>query len=474
MKHLTLTGLLISILSLSTKAQPGTLPTKGPGFYFTSFQSHYNKNADSSLYFIRLLAANPNYTTTFQNLLHDNFAQTFQPMWEREITDSIGKIGLNTRVVIGYKILDGMMSDTNQNLVKSAKPIYYWTKILQSQNDNKKLIALTNEFIATELSANDIYQNRVGRYALLIHQVISQKPELKNLAQQLFTTTVTKLELNQVDIHLDTASRQLLTKRTWYRYLYAYCNYLQANKLLEKGSKKEADKYFKTAFDFSPDATDRNNTSAYFYDMYFLLEEEKRTFANDYVDFLMKNSDDKKKTLSTLVSLALANPAYKEKLQSFYNTHYSNQEAFNGFWIESINKISKNASSISLKKSDGNIFSTTSNKGKWILMDFWGTWCAPCIKEHPDLQKFYQSTSTSNAGKFVIITVACKDNIEKVNAYMTQHKYSFPVAMADNAIENTYNIKSYPSKILITPQGKYLIIPFGVDWVDYIKKYAGL
>jgi hypothetical protein len=46
--------------------------------------------------------------------------------------------------------------------------------------------------------------------------------------------------------------------------------------------------------------------------------------------------------------------------------------------------------------------------------------------------------------------------------------------MADSNIEKNYNISSYPSKILITPQGKFLVVPFGTDWVDFIKKYADL
>lgn len=46
--------------------------------------------------------------------------------------------------------------------------------------------------------------------------------------------------------------------------------------------------------------------------------------------------------------------------------------------------------------------------------------------------------------------------------------------MADDEIESLYKINSYTSKILISPQGKYLIVPFGLDWVDFIKKYADL
>ncbi len=57
---------------------------------------------------------------------------------------------------------------------------------------------------------------------------------------------------------------------------------------------------------------------------------------------------------------------------------------------------------------------------------------------------------------------------------MTENKYTFPVAMSDKLVEKSYNINSYPSKILVSPQGKYLVIPFNIDWVDFVKKYADL
>ena len=73
-----------------------------------------------------------------------------------------------------------------------------------------------------------------------------------------------------------------------------------------------------------------------------------------------------------------------------------------------------------------------------------------------------------------MLTIACRDEEGRVGAYMTENKYSFPVAMAAAAIEATYNVDSYPTKMLITPQGKYIIIPYDIDWIDFIKKYANL
>ena len=54
---------------------------------------------------------------------------------------------------------------------------------------------------------------------------------------------------------------------------------------------------------------------------------------------------------------------------------------------------------------------------------------------------------------------------------MTKNKYSFPVAEINDKVISALNISSYPTKILITPQGNYLKIPIGVDWKKYIENY---
>jgi thiol-disulfide isomerase/thioredoxin len=358
--------------------------------------------------------------------------------------------------------------------VKSATPIYYWIQIQQNENNTQKLIELTKEFTTSQLSTNDIYQNKIGRYALLIYQIISKNSELDTLSKQLFITTKYKLELNQVNVDIDTSSRQTLEKRTWYRLLYAYCNYMEANILLEKGKAEEASNYFKAAFDYSPDLADKDNASAYSYDLYFLLNKNKSSFHEEYLEYLTNYSNEKNRTLSTLLTMSLVNPVNKEKLHTYYSTNFPNEDSFENFWLNGINKNLKSAPDFSLTKIDGKKFSLSENLGKWTLLDFWGTWCMPCRKEHPDLQGFYKYLSTKDIGNFALITIACKDIESDVTAYLTQNNYNFPVAMANDSIEALYNVKGYPTKVLITPQGKFLVVPFGIDWVDFIKKYAGI
>lgn len=461
-----------AFLSFTVSGQTGASTIEGAVNCFNQFQTWSAKNADSSLYYVRLLAAEKKNANLLQDLLHNSFAQTFMKGGEGDETNAL-KTEAWESLRTAHKILDAMLTDTNPDLVAAAKPVYYWTEVQQNEGNSKELFRLANEFIATELSKSDIYENRIGRYAFLIHQVTSKKKELRAVSEGLFQATAFKLKAGQVLVNPDTAGREALSKRAWFRYLYAYSNFAKANRLQAQGNNEGAGTYFKTAFAYSPDGTDRKFASAYFYDMFFLFRKEKQTFQDDYVNFLSKNGKSHTEICSALLAMSLADPAYKEKLKSFYDAHFSRQESFASFWIRSINENSREAPPFSLQQLDGTLFSTADNKGKWILLDFWGTWCLPCRKEHPGLQKFNQSVAGRRAN-LILLTVACNDLESKVKSYLTQFRYDFPVAMTDGKIEKAFHVSGYPYKVLITPQGKYLNIPFGVDWVDFVSRYADL
>lgn len=471
-KHYSLITLLLPLFFLTANAQ-NNLPTEGPAFYFNSFQHYKDKNVDSALFFARKLTVNNNYLPRLEDLLHNSYAQAFLPMWEKKKMDSTKRQLYKNMQASARKLLPAMMADDNPHLKKAVMPIYYWTQVQENENENKRLEELVTEFIKTKLSTNDLYSNRVGRYALLIYQVIAPKKSLQPTTEKLLKSLVDNLKNNQVNADANTP-RPLLAKRAWYRYLYAYLNSMQGNSLLAENKIKEAGPYLKTAFEYSPDIIDINVRSGYFYEVVFLTEKQEVTFRDDYISYLTKHSGDKQETLSALLSTALVNPAMKDQLKSYYNSNFSDQENFTAYWVKSINEKAQKAPAVSLLLMDGTKFSLSKHKDKWILLDFWGTWCGPCRKEHPEIEKFYNTVKSASTDKITFLTIACKDSEDKVTNYMTGNKYTFPVAMSNEVIEKIYKINSYPSKILISPQGKYIVIPFGSDWVDFVKKYADL
>ncbi|WP_165760182.1 TlpA family protein disulfide reductase [Niastella populi] len=471
MKKLYVLLTLSLSFSFAGFAQNG--PTEGPGYYFNGFQHYRTKNVDSALYFIRLLASDKKYLPTLEDLLHNSFAQSFIKRTDSDFVNEAQKQYYLKDVETARILLPAMMADKNAGLKKAVQPVYYWARVQENENNDALLRELVAEFINTQLSTTDMYTNRVGRYALLIHRVIAPKKSLEATANELLKPVITNLKNNQVT-GIEGAARPLLIKRAWYRFLYAYSNSVQGKALLAENRIKEAGPYLKTAFEYSPDITDKNVQYSFFYDLFFLTNKEDITFQDEYIDYLTKNSGNKQETLSALMTTALVNTSFKDQLKTFYNNNFPGRESFNDYWIKSINQQAQKAPAVSLKLMDGSQFSSSKQKNKWILLDFWGTWCGPCRREHPDLEKFYKNISTASTGKITLVTIACLDNEKNVSGYMTQNKYSFPVAMSDKRVEKSYNINSYPSKVLISPQGKYLVVPFGIDWVDFVKKYADL
>lgn len=433
---------------------------------FNKFQAFsYNRpNADSAYACIVQLAANPLYQSLLTSLLHDSFALSLKEKEAKEMRPNPVKS-------VHQDILTKLVADTNPALVHQVRPIYLWTLAQTNRNAPLALRQLAQEMIATQLADNDFYSNRTGRYAMLIYQIVVGHPDLQTTAQKLFDRNKEILQANLTNV-TDTSTRQELDKRAWYRYLYASAQYLSAQTKLNPEDRLA---HLKEAFEFSPDLTDRNRKSAYYYDMICLFPNDpKASFKMDYLDMLVGETDDKNEVLKVLRDIAIIEPEYKDRLKKFYEGMGDRRLPFEQYWMNAIHAIAKDAPPIEIATLENVKFTLDRHKGKWILIDFWGTWCGPCREEHPALQMFYKSNIVPNASRIALLTIACRDTEVKVKAYMKDNKYSFPVAMSNGQLEDDFQVQGYPSKFIVTPYGKYVLLPFGVDWVSFFKNYADL
>ena len=117
------------------------------------------------------------------------------------------------------------------------------------------------------------------------------------------------------------------------------------------------------------------------------------------------------------------------------------------------------------KKVDGTTFTLSSLQGKYVVLDFWGSWCKWCIKGFPDMKQAY----AKHKGKVEFVGVACRDTEEKWKAATA--KYELPwisvLNPADNDLVKVYQVQSFPTKIIIDPQGKIDKIILGEDPAFY-------
>ncbi len=111
----------------------------------------------------------------------------------------------------------------------------------------------------------------------------------------------------------------------------------------------------------------------------------------------------------------------------------------------------------------GETFKLSNQKGKYVLIDFWGTWCPSCKAELPILKKVaedFKDKKFDNASELVVIGVALEKNpsgfssfIDNNDLYWMEHIVDF---IGEGSISATYGVKSVPTKYLINPQGQIM------------------
>lgn len=93
-------------------------------------------------------------------------------------------------------------------------------------------------------------------------------------------------------------------------------------------------------------------------------------------------------------------------------------------------------------------------KGKYVLADFWASWCTPCIDEMPHLKELYKKYSGSN---FTVLGIACYDSPKSSLAAIDANKLPWPQILGSGeAAAKAYGVRGIPFFILFAPDGTIL------------------
>ena len=108
---------------------------------------------------------------------------------------------------------------------------------------------------------------------------------------------------------------------------------------------------------------------------------------------------------------------------------------------------------------------------KFTLLDFWGTWCTPCIELIDELKKVNQKFSERN---FQMVSIAFDDSEGKVQEYLNRHEIEWTNLYDErknSVIASKYKVTDFPTFILLNPEGKILIRGVGKEALQKIVAY---
>ena len=198
--------------------------------------------------------------------------------------------------------------------------------------------------------------------------------------------------------------------------------------------------------------TGEKEAQKYLAEMYRESDRPKKAF-DVYWDYLLKHPTDDK---------------VRESLKESYIVYNGSEEGFNDKtaeldrrWrekmMEKFNKerIDEPAPSFaSMTDLQGDPVDTKTLEGKILVVDFWATWCGPCKRAFPYLQKVYDNYKDNPKIKFIVLNSAWSNTIKDARKWAKEEDYTFPYYFdKDSKITEAFGVRGIPTTFVIGPDG---------------------
>jgi len=132
------------------------------------------------------------------------------------------------------------------------------------------------------------------------------------------------------------------------------------------------------------------------------------------------------------------------------------------------------APKFSMTDTKGNTLTNASLRGKVIVLDFWATWCGPCKKASPVMQKL--QSKYGSRGLIVIGAETLEHGAPAgAKAYAKEHGYTYTFTTNNDALTNSLGINAIPAFVVIDRQGNVAYTQTGVptDLKDMLTAFEG-
>lgn len=106
--------------------------------------------------------------------------------------------------------------------------------------------------------------------------------------------------------------------------------------------------------------------------------------------------------------------------------------------------------------------------GKWLIINYWATWCSPCLEEVPELVALYDDRKAKDL--MVIGVVFDYETVEEVKRYVDDMLMSYPIVLGNKAVAKQIgSAEVLPTTYLFNPQGKLIKVKRGIVSRSYLE-----
>ncbi|HMI62614.1 MAG TPA: TlpA disulfide reductase family protein [Puia sp.] len=436
-----------------------------PQHLFNKAQKVKNISVDSAYQTIRYLSKDRH---NFQSWVQQSFSQEFLhhitpeeirvKLKENGVTGKKADEFLNDAInsgIISKILIEKLAHDKDTTIRYEVYPAYLWVQAMKYSSNTDSVVYIAGEL--EKVSDSKVYGNP-HRYGLLLYKQLLASGNAREAAH-LLDNQIAGMErrVNDSADHDRYAEQNILS--------YAYKLKSDAVKATDP---RAAMTYLSKAAGYSP-GSQKEKVYTSFYDRTFL--DSKESYRPEFAEALIRQGNTKD-GLVVLSEQLNADPSFIGDLQQAFVRNFP-QKDFYRFFNEGVAQSWKSAPDFSLKSPDGTTFFKLEDyRGKWLLIDFWGTWCGPCREEMPKINEFVKKNE--NRKDLAFLSIACRDTKENVIRYLADNNYHVPVSMSDNTVERKFEVPYYPSKFLISPAGTILPIAFGLDWQKIVEQFIAL
>ena len=252
-----------------------------------------------------------------------------------------------------------------------------------------------------------------------------------------------------------------------------YADYHQADLFSENAGKEQRENAAKYS-EMKGDSSISEEECSKFYDEVYkpsfdryqqaLIDYMKAHPTQEAAFYLIKEIDglDKMKEAYSLFDVSVR----EGRMKTFYDHWVANAEEQLQDEAKEKEAQKKQAAGIeapafTLNDLQGKPLALSSLRGKYVILDFWGSWCIWCIKGFPQMKEYY----AKYPGKFEILGIDCNDTEELWKEAVKKHDLPWlhVYCPKESSLLNDYGVNAFPTKIIIGPDGKIVKTIVGED-----------